>query len=99
MSLSSGDCDGQVMGESPVHVQEVVIHMDPRQLNQALLLKNEGEGQNNVVCLCVCMCVCVCVCLGLLSPHHWTFAGFSNGGMGHLSRVCIFQAPVLFLSL
>ena len=81
------------MGESPVHVQEVVIHMDPRQLNQALLLKNEGEGQNNVACLCVC------VCLGFLSPHHWTFAGFSNGGMGYLSRVCVFQAPVLFLSL
>ena len=59
MSLSSGDCDGQVMGESPVHVQEVVIHMDPRQLNQALLLKNEGEGQNNVTCVCVYVCVCV----------------------------------------
>lgn len=43
VSLSSGDCDGQVMGESPVHVQEVVIHMDPRQLNQALMLKNEGK--------------------------------------------------------
>ena len=47
----------------------------------------------------VCVCVCVCVCLGFLSPHHWTFAGFSNGGMGYLFRVCVFQAPVLFLSL
>ena len=58
VSLSSGDCDGQVMGESPVHVQEVVIHMDPRQLNQALMLKNEGKWQ-----LPVYLCVCVCVCL------------------------------------
>ena len=45
VSLTSGEGDnqGQVSGESQVHIQELVIQMDPQQLSQALVIKNEGK--------------------------------------------------------